>query len=357
MPNLDFFSTYMLQAAIREIVPARTFFRDRYFPTEDGDIFKADKVLVEYQKGDRRIAPFVSDRIGDIPVDRQGYTVREYQPARVAPSRRLTLDDLKKRGFGEALYPGMDQAQRAARLQIQDLSDLDRRIAGREEWMCVQTMLNNGCTIQEYMDDKTTGEEKHIMFYEGASDHSYTVANKWDGENADAYGDVKAMGRLLSTRGLTAADLVLGPQANDALMDDKTVAKLLDRNTGFNDSVIAEQLSAYDGVTFVGVLNFGGYRLNVICANHTYVDSNGTTQAYFPEKGAMVTAPRCGHLMYGQVTQIDYGSTEFTTHAASRVPKLVIDQENDVRKLRLVSRPLAAPRNYCPFIYAADVVS
>ena len=72
---------------------------------------------------------------------------------------------------------------------------------------------------------------------------------------------------------------------------------------------------------------------------------------------ARVTAPGCGHLMYGQITQIDYGSTEFASHAATRVPKFSLNQEADIRKLRLGARPLAAPHNYCPYIYAAGVVS
>ena len=33
-----------------------------------------------------------------------------------------------------------------------------------------------------------------------------------------------------------------------------------------------------------------------------------------------------------------------------------LDQDKDTRKLRLGCRPLAAPKTYCPYIYAADVV-
>lgn len=111
MPGeLNFFDTYMLLAITEEIVPRQTFFKDRYFPTGEGDIFAADKVLTEYRKGDRKMAAFVSPRAGDIPMDRWGYTIHEYQPAFIAPSRLLTVDDLRKRGFGEALYPGMNFA-------------------------------------------------------------------------------------------------------------------------------------------------------------------------------------------------------------------------------------------------------
>ena len=107
----------------------------------------------------------------------------------------------------------------------------------------------------------------------------------------------------------------------------------------------------------MGVINFGGFRLNLFDVSESYVADNGNDTAYFPAKSAMVSAPGCGHMMYGSVTQIDFGSTEFTTHAAKRVPKFVVDQAKDVRKLRLATRPLAAPKNYCPYIYAANVIS
>lgn len=153
--ELNFFDTYILMAITEEIVPRQTFFKDRYFPTGDGDIFASDKVLTEYRKGDRKMAAFVSARAGDIPMERRGYAIHEYQPAFIAPSRLLTLDDLRKRGFGEAIYANSTPAQRAARLQRDDLADMDIRITRREEWMAVQTMINNSCTMQSYIDEST----------------------------------------------------------------------------------------------------------------------------------------------------------------------------------------------------------
>lgn len=356
MATLNFFDTYALLAIAEEIVPQQTFFKDRYFITEESDIFACDKVLTEYRKGDRKMAAFVSARAGDIPMDRRGYEIHEYQPAFIAPSRLLTEDELRKRGFGEALYANSTPAQRAARLQLQDLTDMDRRIVRREEWMCAQTMINNACTMQTYVDDKTEGETLYVKFFDDASDHTYTVATKWNATGGDFFGDVKAMCRKLSSCGLPAADLVLGSDAADAVLEMEKVQKLLDRNSGIIIGTIEQELSQYDGVVYMGTLNFGGFKLNLISVDETYVDASNTTQKYFPATSAMVTAPRCGHMMYGQITQIDYGSTDFTSHANIRVPKFSINQDKDLRKLRLASRPLAAPHNYCPYIYAANVV-
>lgn len=356
MPGeLNFFDTYMLLAITEEIVPRQTFFKDRYFPTGEGDIFAADKVLTEYRKGDRKMAAFVSPRAGDIPMDRWGYTIHEYQPAFIAPSRLLTVDDLRKRGFGEALYPGMSKAARAARLILEDQTDMDRRITRREEWMAAQVMINNACTMQEYIDDKTLGDTLYIKFFDDASEHIYTHAEKWT-TWAAMKADVVAMCRLLSRRGLPAVDLLLGTDVAAAVLEFEALQRLLDKNSGIITGRIEEELSAYEGVVFMGNINFGGFRLNLISVDETYVDENDQEQKYFPATSAMVTAPNCGHFMYGQITQIDFGSTEFTDHAGVRVPKFCLDQPKDVRKLRLASRPLAAPKNYCPYIYAAEVV-
>ena len=101
MPNINFFDTYYMAGMIEEIVPQQTFFRDRYFPTPR--VFDNDKVLVEYMDGDRKMAPFIAPRVGDIPVDRAGYELYEFTPPMVAPSRVLTIDELRKRGFGETM--------------------------------------------------------------------------------------------------------------------------------------------------------------------------------------------------------------------------------------------------------------
>ena len=358
--TLNFFDTYTLIAINEEVAPQPSFFRDRYFPTGEGDIFAADKVLTEYRKGDRKMAAFISDRVGDIPMDRRGYAIHEYKPARIAPSRLLTVDELTKRGFGEAIYANSTPAQRAARLLRDDMTDMERRIASREEWMCAQVMINNACTMQTYIDNDTQGEKQYVQFYDAASDHTYTIASghKWDASGITfmtVRADIRAMCRKLSDRGLPAADLVLGSDAADALLAIDEFRALIDKNSGMAIGSISEQLSAYPGVTLEGVINFGGYRLNVISVDETYVDDSNHTQKFFPATSAMVTAPDCGHLMYGQITQIDYGSTDFASHAAKRVPKFVLDQDKDVRKLRLATRPLAAPKNYCPFIYAANI--
>lgn len=357
MPNnIDFFDTYYLAGVVQEIVPPATFFRDRYFPTNpETDIFAADKVLVEYREGDRRLAPFVVQRKGDVPIGRKGYEVHEIEAPYIAPSRFLTMDDLRKRGYGEALYVGSTPAERAAALQLQDLTDLDLRITRREEWMAAQTMINNGCSAVAYIDDTTKGEPFYIYYYDTTKGNPaiYTVANKWDDTGGNFMGDVTAMCVDLAERGLPATDLVIGSAVAQFIQNDEKLYKLLD-NRRMEYGQIAPQLRT-SGVSWLGRLNFGGFDLDIFVVRETYVDDDGVTKPYFPAKSAMVTAPNCGHMMYAQITQIE-PDNEYHTFAMKRVPKFIVDRDKDTRKLRLASRPLAAPKQKAPWIYAADVV-
>ena len=355
--NIDFLSTYTLMAINEEVVPPRNFFHDRYFPTEAGDIFASDKVLTEYRKGDRKLAAFVAQRAGDIPMDRRGYAIHEYEPAYIAPSRLLTIDELNKRGFGEALYANSTPAQRAARLLLDDMNDMELRISRRLEWMCAQVMQNNACTMQTYIDATTQGEAEYVQFYDSSSDHTYAISTNYWTSEANFRAGVQAMCRMLSRRGLPATDLIMGSDVADSVLGISAIRELLDKNSGINFGAIDQSLTQYEGVVYNGWMNVGGYRLNLFTVDEEYTDDSNQTQKYFPATSAMISAPGCGHMMYGQITQIEYGSTEFVTHAAARVPKFSIDQDKDIRKLRLATRPLAAPKTYCPYIYAANAVT
>ena len=144
----NFYDTHTLLMAVQQLTPAATFLRDRYFPTNDAsDIFATDDVLVEFRDGSKKLAPFVAPRKGGVTVLRAGYNMERYTPPFVAPRRVLTLDELRKRGFGEALYSQLTPEQRQQTLILRDADELGELITNREEAMAAETMLTNGCVM------------------------------------------------------------------------------------------------------------------------------------------------------------------------------------------------------------------
>ena len=59
--------------------------------------------------------------------------MERYTPPFVAPRRVLTLDELRKRGFGEALYSQLTPEQRQQTLILRDADELGELITNREE--------------------------------------------------------------------------------------------------------------------------------------------------------------------------------------------------------------------------------
>ena len=155
----NFYDTHTLLMAVQQLVPAATFLRDRYFPTNDAsDIFATEDVLVEYRDGTRKLAPFVAPRKGGVTILRKGYNMERYTPPFVAPRRTLTLDELRKRGFGEALYSQLTPEQRQQVLIMRDADELGDLITNREEAMAAETMLTNGCIMKHIADDADKGD-------------------------------------------------------------------------------------------------------------------------------------------------------------------------------------------------------
>ena len=350
--NLDLFSTYALLRAVEQLTPPTTFLRDRYFPTNDNeDIFRAEDVLVEYRDGSRRAAPFVAPRAGGVTMLRSGYAMKRFTPPYIAPRRMLTIDELNKRGFGEALYSQLGPEERQVVLMLKDAEEMDQYISRREEAMAAETLLNNGCIMRHIADDKTLEDDVEIRFYdEAANPARYAPALLWDDPNAHIIEDVAAMARMLTMRGLAASDLVVAPDVADVVLADPKLQKLLDlRNYdigGVDPALLPE------GAARIARLNFKGRMIDILSYDETYEDDDGTIRQFIPSGHIVLTAPACGRTRYGAVSQVEEHDGLFHTYAGKRVPKYLSNPEKNTRSLTMTARPLLMPNNKNPWIAA-----
>lgn len=342
---LDIFSTHTMLAAVQEINPLHTFLRDRYFPTNDStDIFSTDDVLVEYRDGSKTLAPFVAPRKGGVTVLRKGYTMTRYTPPFIAPKRTMTVDDLNKKGFGEALFSKLTPAQRQGALMMKDFEDMDIMIARREEAMAAETLLTNGCIMKHIADNKTEGDDMDIRFYEGESNPAqYTPEKDWDEADADILGDIYAVCELLAAKGLGSSDLIVSPDVGSAILDNEKIQKLLD-NRNINIGGV-DPATLPNGITKIARLNCKGHVVDVLQYSESYTGDDGVNVGYIAKGKAIVTAPGCGRTIYGAVSQVEQSDGLFHTYAAKRVPKYFSDAQGNTRELYLTSCPLCIPNN------------
>jgi len=350
----NFYDTHTLLASVQQLPPLHTFLLDRYFGTDAGrDIFATTDVLVEYKSGTKKAAPFVAPRKDGFTVLREGYTMKRFEPAYIAPKRPLTVDDLSKRGFGEALYSNLTPAQRQGVLTLGDIDELRGMIRRRKEAMAAEVIFTNGCIMHEYVDDLHKFEEKEVRYYDGETNPAvYSPATNWDTTEASGkqiLADLAAMCKQLTSRGLPATEVLMAPDVADVFLANEWIIKLLDNRNYMIGGVDPETLPS--GVTKIARLNVKGRMLDFLVYDEEYEEIDGTVKSYVPAGMIAVTAPGAGRTVYGAITQME-SDEQFHTYAGAEVPKYIANVGKDIREVRLASAPLCMPKNENPFITA-----
>lgn len=351
----NFYDTHTLLASVQQLPPLHTFLLDRYFPTNAAsDVFATDDVLVEYKKGSKKAAPFVAPRKGGITILRDGYTMKRFTPSYIAPKRSLTIDDLKKRGFGEALYTNLTPEQRQGVIMLGDLDELRGMNMRRKEAMAAEVIFTNGCVMDEYVDDLHHFEEREVRYYDGASNPAvYTPSATWTTTEASGkqmISDVAAMISMLTSRGLPATEVLMAPDVADVLLANEWILKLLDNRNYQIGGVDPETLPS--GAAKVARLNIKGRMIDFLTYEDTYTEVDGTVTPFVPAGKIAVCAPAAGRTVYGAITQVEQADGEFHTYTGVDVPKYLSDAHHNVRELILSSAPLCMPNNENPFITA-----
>lgn len=349
------YDTHHLLASVQQLPPLHTFILDRYFPTNEAtDVFSTTDVIVEYQDGDKKAAPFVAPRKGGVTVLRDGYTMKRFEPSYIAPKRNLTIDDLNKRGFGEALYSQLTPAQRQGVLMLGDINHLRAMNMRRKEAMAAEVMFTNGCIMHQYVDDFHNFEEREVRYYDEASNPAvYTPSANWDTTEASGkqiINDLAAMIKMLSSRGLPATEALVAPDVADIILSNEHIIKLLDTNNYNIGGVDPATLPA--GAAKIARLNIKGRMLDILTYEDTYAELDGTVKPFVPAGKIVVTAPAAGRTVYGAITQVEQSDGEFHTYTGIDVPKYLSDAKSNVREVQLSTAPLPMPKNKNPFITA-----
>ena len=349
--SLNFYETHNLLMAVEQLNPPTTFLKNRYFPTNGAsDIFSTNDVLVEYKDGTKRVAPFVAPRKGGVTILRGSYEVQRFEPPFIAPRRVLTIDDLSKRGMGEALYTQLTPEQRQRALILKDVQELSEMITRREEAMAAEVLQTNACVMKHIADDADVYDEKYIKFYAGDTNPAqYTPSASWNKDYGGVLGDLGAMARLLTSRGLGATDLIVGSDVADAILANTEVQRLLDLKNYEAGRIDPSVLG--NGATHIATLNAKGRHINVICYDEEYTDGSAT-KPYIDPKSVILTAPGAGRTLYGAVSQVEQSDGQFHTYTGMRIPKYLSNAEGNTRSLTLTSCPLLIPNNKNPFIVA-----
>lgn len=361
---IDIYTPMFLEGVIKELPDVPSFVKDRYFGTPEH--FVTEKVFVDYEDEEGNVmAPFVIPRQDGVAIMREGYETFEISPANIAPKRTLTIDDTLKRRAGESLVSTMTPEQRERAMLVDDAAALDRTIARREEWMCVNTIMDNACTMEHIADDVEKPITLEARFYTGSTNPGKaSISAKWD-IGADEYTpgvwytDVCKWLSGMRKNHRSADDLVVGANVAELILKDKWVQKMLDNRRIELGDVHPEWQQM--GVNHLGKLNFGGHYLDIFVYEATYDERSiankkmtYTTKSYMPENGVFLASPNSGKMKYGAVTQME-DDKHLHTRSGSRVSKINADVKHNTREMIVTARPIAVPTVKSPWRACKDV--
>jgi hypothetical protein len=339
IPNI--YETRTMMQAINLMLPVKTFFRDTFFPNVQ--TFVTEKVDVDFKKGKRAMAPFVARRRGGITVDRVGFKTDTYTTPYIAPQRLLTIDDLANRLMGEDIYSTRTPEQRAQELLAQDLVELEQMIVRREEWMCRQLLLEGTVTIKGWVDKIGQDYVEDTIDFNFTNKDAFTSTEVWADNNAAGkkYSDLKEIRlEIIKKSGVNPDVVVMANDVVELFLNDDSIQKLFDiRNFSFGQM---QPRVMMDGVTYIGTLASLG--LEIYTYDEWFIDDDGVEKPMMPDNYLIMGRTGLGSRLYGAVTQLE-DDGQFHTYEGTRIPKVWNDTNNDMKMIRVASRPLPKPED------------
>ena len=326
------YTTREMMEAIDQTPPVRTFLQKTFFPGEETHI--AEKVEFDVRKGKRVMAPLVSPRKGGKVLTRQGFRTNQFTTPKIAPERPLTIDDISQRAIGENIYSQRTPEEREDELLAKDETDLEEAIARRKEWMCRQILFEGKIDVQ----DEEDGIDVQIDF--GFTNITVLGADElWSLATVDPLKVLRQVRKKIIKSTGSAPDIAIF--ASDVIEDFTTNPFITKAMNVLNmKNIVIEPRVVDPALTFYG--RIAELDLDIYTYDEWFLNDEGEDEAMIPSGTVLMGHSNGeGQVEYGGVTQMEDG--KFITYEGKLVPKQYADEKNEVKMLRLTSRPLPRP--------------
>ena len=312
------YTTREMMDAIDQTPPVRTFLQKTFFPGEETHV--TEKVEFDVRKGKRVMAPLVSPRVGGKVITRQGFHTNSFTTPKIAPERPLTVDDVSKRAIGENVYSQRTPEEREDELLSKDMTDLEEAIARRKEWMCRQILYEGKIDV---VDD--------ITVLGADQDWALATVNPLPTLRQIRKKIIKATGKAPDIA-IFSSDMIEKFTTNPFV--EKAMNMLNMKNIVIEPRVVDPALTFYGRIAELD--------LDIYTYDEWFLNDEGEDEAMIPDGTVLMGhSDGEGQIEYGAVTQME--DKKFQTYEGRLVPKQYADEKNEVKMLRLTSRPLPRP--------------
>ena len=350
---INYYEPKILRGIIKRTLAPRMFFRTRFFGNQV--LFPTESVSFEFKEARRRLAPYVSARIGSKAIGREGYELKTFTPPLVAPERPITNDTLAQKMLGESLFnSGVTPEDRAATIAAQDLLDLQDAIYRREEFMCARAKQDGELII------KGTGVNYKVDYGFGGI-INIALSDVWS-PTYDILGQLDSLSENMRQNGINPDMMIVGSKAANALLKNEDIMKKLDmKNVELG---LISPRSLEPGMRYIGRLVTPQLTIEIYSYEEWYeddedLDANGNPKLkpiVDPETVILQSSTETNSMLYGAITLLD-GNDEFVTHMDSYVPNSWATKKPPQKFLSISSRPLPMPHDLKSWIVLKNVVT
>lgn len=333
--------TVSLITAVERFKTPASFLLDTFFPIVPPTALQS-LIAVEFRKGSRRLAPFVTRGAHGINMAREESRLDFYKPPMMGPRRILDPDQLAERSFGENFYSNVSPEQRAAMTQARDLVDLQNMIINRKNKMAAEILTTGKCEIKGFADD---GKVELLDTVDFGFGQTVTPAKGWDQAGADIWGDIKGASETIQQNaGLVPTVMVVGKNVADYILDNDAIMKWLAIPNSDNLSIMGIQPRIVSPqITRVGMIQ--ALNLEIYTYAETYVDDTGAVKPFIDDDTAVIAIPGRGRQLHGAVTLVNTAGNGYDTFAAPYVPYYDGNRESQTVALSMYSRCVLAPES------------
>ena len=329
MPDL---TTREMMEAMDQTPPVRTFIHQTFCTVEHTHV--TEKVEFDVRTGKRIMAPLVSPRKGGKVITRQGFRTNQFTTPKIAPERVLTIDDVSQRAIGENIYSQRTPEERESELLAKDMTDLEEAIARRKEWMCRQILFEGKIEVV----DEDEGVDVQIDF---GFDNIVVLGT-------DEQWSLATVNPLILLRGLRKQIIKDTGRAPDIMIFSSDVIEDFITNPFIEKAmnmlkyknVVIEPRVVDPALTFYG--RIAELDLDIYTYDEWFLNDDGEEESMIPVGTVLMGhSTGEGQIEYGLVTQME--DKKLHSYEGKLVPKKWADENDEVEKLRLTSRPLPRP--------------
>lgn len=333
--------TFTLLTAIEKIEQPLSFLWDKFF--SQTLTVNTDNVAIESRSEGRLIAPMVSKgQMRGVDVNRGKAQARAYRPLIFAPRRVIGLFDLQKRLFGEipSLYDPVTPAERAAKLQAEDMADLLKLHANRREQLTSELLQTGKLQIKAYAEDGRVTEVDEIDY--NCAGNIITPAITWDNNNATIYDDLRGASERIQRRcGILPTVAICGKNIEKYLMANTELNRFLmvPLRENMNFASWAPSYTSPE-CRYIGRLQ--ALNLEFYSYQKTYIDEKHQLKPYIDDDTVIIASGNLGRTIYTPITLFSK-ENGWQTISAPIVPKYYADEDNNMLALTLYSSYVIVP--------------